>query len=223
MSPSAAVLASIANKPKAAAVGFVRAVAFFGGSNTTTSTQAVTTTGLATVGSTVIVSVRARSAVTITSVTDSAGNTWVRDIPGSTGTIHLAVFRSKITTQIPVGGTITAHFSTHPAVCFITALLYAGFLTTPVDITATIGGSGTSHTISATTTHAPDLIYTVGTISNNHAMTVATGYTQRSTHQGSSTIAVADKIVTTTGSKTAAWSWVTSLFYVVTIIGYKVT
>jgi hypothetical protein len=78
------------------------------------STIALTTTATAVVGERIVVEgywVDTAGVTTLSSVADSAGNTWAIDVSALHGTAGIAICSAHVTTQLTSGGTITLTFS----------------------------------------------------------------------------------------------------------------
>jgi hypothetical protein len=79
-----------------------------------TTTAVLTTTATAVVGERIVLTAVWKDisgATTLSSVADSAGNTWAVDVGALHGTTGVAICSCHVTTQLTSGGTITATFS----------------------------------------------------------------------------------------------------------------
>lgn len=115
------------------------------------ATLAMTTTADSPVGSLVIVAVAYRSASAISSVTDSAGNTYSGDTQ-TTNTVSVRLFWSVITTDLPSGGTITATYASSTSAKIITAIVIAGCATSsPADAMVSATGTSTGPSVTSGT------------------------------------------------------------------------
>ena len=138
---------------------------------------------------------------TISSVTDSKGNTYALAVgPTKTTALTSAIYYAK---NIAAGSnTVTVKFNTSAAYPNINVLEYSGLDTTsPLDVTAAATGTGTTaNSGSATTTAAKELIVGAGNPSSGFTA-AGSGFTSRliNAYGGISE----DKIVSSTGSYNA--------------------
>ena len=142
---------------------------------------------------------------TVSSVTDSSGNTYVRAVgPTVGGGISQSIYYAKsIAGAAANANTVTVTFSAAATAPDIRILEYSGLNTTaPLDVTAAASGSGTSVSSgSATTTSANELILGATTVSAATSG-VGSGFTKRIQTVPDSDL-VEDRIVTATGSYAA--------------------
>jgi hypothetical protein len=122
------------------AVAFVQDIGF--DDTGTGSTTVVTTTATATVGQRIVLAViyvDLSGATTVSSVADSAGNTWAVDVQGMHGTAGIAICSAHVTTQLTSGGTITVTYSDANATWHnVHAFTFSGVASSsPVDSTST--------------------------------------------------------------------------------------
>lgn len=118
----------------------------------------ITTSATANVNDTIIVVISGSTGNTVSSVTDSAGNTYVAD-KTQTGTNQNAfVYRATVTTQLPSGGTITISKGAALATG-ASAIAVSGCATvSPLDATGSANGNSTTPSASASTTNANDIV-----------------------------------------------------------------
>ena len=142
---------------------------------------------------------------TVSSVTDSSSNTYVRAVgPTVGGGISQSIYYAKsIAGAAANANTVTVTFSAAATAPDIRILEYSGLNTTaPLDVTAAASGSGTSVSSgSATTTSANELILGATTVSAATSG-VGSGFTKRIQTVPDSDL-VEDQIVTATGSYAA--------------------
>ncbi len=137
----------------------------------------------------------------ISSVTDSKGNTYTRAVGPTTGTgLQESIYYAKNI----VGGTntVTVKFNQAAAYPDVRILEYSGLdPTSPLDVTAAATGTGTTASSgSATTTSANELIFGAGN-SAHHFTTAGSGFTERVINIYGSI--AEDKVVSSTGSNAA--------------------
>lgn len=122
------------------------------------TTLIITTGAVANVGDTIIVAISGPTANTVSSVQDSAGNTYVDD-RDRVGTNHNGwVYRASVTIQLSSGGTITIN-KTNNGITGAAAIAVSGLDTaTPLDATGAANGSSTTPSASATTANAIDIV-----------------------------------------------------------------
>ncbi len=136
-----------------------------------------------------------------TGMTDSAGNTWVQQIPSNcTSNICVAAFAVESSAASP-SNTVTATFSAavNPTAIFIAE--YSGMLTSSTLDVLSTGSGGASPLASgaAVTTYAPDLMFVVA-VSSGGVPVPAAMLTVRETCWNA---VIADELLATTGSKQA--------------------
>ena len=149
----------------------------------------------------------------VTSVTDSAGNTYALAAAAVRGSgISQAVYYAKNIVAAPAGNAVTVKFDKSVAYVDVRVLEYGGLdRTNPLDVSASAAGSAANASSgAATTTTARELVLGAGTTTG--AFTNAgTGFTKRIITLPDSDIAE-DRVVTTTGSYSATapgfGSWV---------------
>jgi len=156
------------------------------------------------------------TATTVSSVTDSKGNSYQLAVGPTTiaGVLSQSIYYAKNIQSAAAGtNTVTVQFAGAAAFPDIRIVEYSGAdLNNPVDVTATATGNSTSsNSGTATTTTATDLIFGAGT-TTSHYTGAGTGFTQRIITSPDGDI-VEDKNVTTVGSYNAiapqtSGSWV---------------
>ena len=139
---------------------------------------------------------------TVSSVTDSRGNTYALAIGPTSGTgLRQSIYYAK---NIAAGSnTVTVKFNQAAAFVDIRALEYSGLDTvTPLDVTAGAAGSGsTANSGAATTTSAKELIVGAGMTATKFTQ-AGTGFTLRTITSPDADIAE-DAITTATGTYNA--------------------
>ena len=144
----------------------------------------------------------------ITSVTDSAGNTYQLAVPTARGTgISQAIYyASNIKAAAAGTNTVTVTFNTSTPFVDIRALEYSGLdPVNPFDVGASASGSGTSaNSGTVTTTAASELIFGAGMTTGGFSA-AGTNFTNRIITTPDLDIAE-DRFVTTTGSYSATAS-----------------
>jgi chitodextrinase len=143
---------------------------------------------------------------TVSTVTDSKGNTYQRVVGPTavTGALSQSIYYAKNILAATAGAnTVTVQFSSGAAFPDIRILEYSGAdLANPVDVTAAATGSGgTSNSGSATTTNPTDLIFGANVVTGVTSGP-GTGFTQRLLTSPDGDIAE-DRTVTATGSYSA--------------------
>ena len=157
---------------------------------------------------------------TVSSVTDSRGNTYTMAIGPTTGTgLRQSIYYAK---NIAAGSnTVTVKFNQAAAYADVRVLEYKGLDTsTPLDQTA--GASGTSNAVSSgavTTTSANELIFGAGMTAGRYTA-AGTGFTSRIITSPDGDIAE-DKVVSSAGSNTAAAPMSTSTKWVMQIATFR--
>jgi chitodextrinase len=156
------------------------------------------------------------SSATVSSVSDSAGNTYQRAVGPTTvgGLLSQSIYYAK--NILPAGAgvnTVTVRFSAAAAYPDIRILEYSGAdPINPVDVTAAASGnSTTSSSGAAVTTNATDLLFGANTVTS-HVTGPGSGFTTRLLTFPDGDIAE-DRMVTATGSYAAtapltAGSWI---------------
>jgi chitodextrinase len=155
------------------------------------------------------------STTTVSSVTDSSGNTYQRAVGPTivSGNLSQSIYYARNILAAAAGAnTVTVQFSTGAAFPDIRILEYSGAdLASPVDVTAAATGSGgTPNSGSATTTNPTDLIFGANMVTGLTSGP-GTGFTQRVLTSPDSDIAE-DRAVTAAGSYSAtapaSGSWI---------------
>ena len=173
---------------------------------TNQSSVAVTYTGAQTAGNTNIVAIGWNNATSnITSVTDSAGNTYQLAVPTARGSgVSQAIYYAKNIKAAAAGtNTVTATFNTATPYVDVRALEYSGLdPVNPFDVGASASGTGTSaNSGTVTTTAANALIFGAG-ITTGGFSTAGTNFTTRIITVPDADIAQ-DRIVTAAGAYSA--------------------
>ncbi len=146
------------------------------------------------------------STATVSSVTDTKGNTYALAVGPTiiSGTLSQSIYYAKNIASAPAGGnTVTVTFSTAAVYPDIRILEYIGAdPNTPVDVTAAAtGNSSTSSSGAATTTNPLDLIFGANIVSTA-TIGPGSGFTSRLLTIPDADIAE-DQMVSATGSYTA--------------------
>lgn len=180
-----------------------------------TSITANLTRGAA-AGQTILLAVMGGGGKTVTSVVDSGGNTWTRDMQQVDSTVMtIEIWRSNLTVGLGTSSTITITFSATNAYHQALGDLYTGTLTPDVTATCTPATSTAPTTAaSATTTQSVETVYAVLGVGGGNTRPTLSGtspFTVRQTHgqynTGANTgrdIYSMDHDTTTTGTQTAA-------------------
>ena len=201
---SAPVTVTVANAVTATPPAFVQVKAAT--PQTSQSAVPVTYTDAQTAGDTNIIAIGWNNATsTITSVTDTAGNTYQAAVPTTRGTgISQAIYYAPNIKAAPAGtNTVTVTFNTATPYVDIRAPEYSGLATTnPFDLATSATGTGTTATSGTLTTTTPnELLFAAGTTTGGFT-TAGTGFTTRIITTPDADIAE-DQTATTTGTYTA--------------------
>jgi len=143
----------------------------------------------------------------ITSVTDSAGNTYQLAVPTARGAgVSQAIYYAKNIKAAPAGtNTVTVTFNTATPYVDIRATEYSGLdPNTPFDVGTSASGTSTSANSGTVTTTAPGLIFGAGMTAGGFS-TAGTGFTTRVITNPDGDIAQ-DRTVTTAGAYSATAS-----------------
>ena len=173
---------------------------------TNQSSVPVTYTGAQTAGNTNILAIGWNNATSnITSVTDSAGNTYQLAVPTARGSgVSQAIYYANNIKAAAAGtNTVTATFNTATPYVDVRALEYSGLdPVNPFDVGTSASGTGTSaNSGTVTTTAANALIFGAG-ITTGGFSTAGTNFTTRIITIPDADIAQ-DRIVTATGAYSA--------------------
>lgn len=200
-----------------------------GASAANTYTITVPTGGVASGNTITVVTGRNGATALAVTITDTRGNTYVKDLIASNGTAqHLEIWRAKIETALQAGDVITFQFETVTRHGSGVATEWQGFLD-PVPLDQTAIGSGASNApatgTTATTTQADELL--LGGVCFDAAVTASAGtnYTGLATAQNGSTTrryAFAEyRIVNATGAYTATANLTGSAVWAAGLVTYK--
>jgi hypothetical protein len=141
---------------------------------TATSTLTVDATGYA-AGSALIIGVynRTTASATLSSVTDSKGNTWTVDATSSSAANCISSASANLTTALVSGDTITLTWTGNVSGKAFHILNFSGLVTSALkDVSAASGGTGTTVAgPSVTTTQADDLL--IGFYGTSSSITVS--------------------------------------------------
>ena len=172
---------------------------------TNQSTVAVTYTNAQTAGDTNILAIGWNNATSnITSVTDSAGNTYQLAVPTARGTgLSQAIYYAPNIKAAPAAtNTVTVTFNTATPYVDIRATEYSGLdPTNPFDVGTSASGTSTTANSGTVTTTAPSLIFGAGMTTGGFS-TAGTGFTTRIITNPDADIAQ-DRTVTTAGAYSA--------------------
>jgi chitodextrinase len=174
---------------------------------TNQSSVTVNFTSAQTAGNTNVIAIGFNDATsTISSVTDSKGNTYAVAAALARGSsLSQAVYYAKNIASATAGSnTLTVTFSGSVPYADIRVAEYSGLdSTSPVDVTASASGSATTaNSGNVTTTSANELIYGAGMTGGGFSSTPINGFTTRVLTQPDTDIAI-DKNVTSTGTYSA--------------------
>lgn len=179
--------------------------------DTGTATLQLTTTGTAVVGDTILIFAGSRGNQ-VSSVADSAGNTYAIDVQAVNGIATAAVIRARVTSQLTAGGTITITYDTSALYYMMGAVVVSGLDATPLDQTQNTGAFGATSWTSgstATTTVADELIFGGGA-AGFVATTSTPGASQTELfdlQSTSNTYACNYRIVSSTGAYEISGTW----------------
>lgn len=212
--------------------------------NTAASSVSITLTAGAAVGTTVLVGIiweagGGTGVPTISAVTDSRSNSYstTPDVTagGATNsTVAGAVLRTRVTTALQVGDTITVTVSggTRSRWC-LQADSFDDVNTTPLDKTQTTGNTAPSGTAlatgaTATTSQANELVYAIFGFGSGRTVTIPPGWSggaKVETTAGSSdrALQVAWQYVNSTGAQQGTLTLSTSSTYTAAVATYKYT
>jgi len=191
--------------------------------STTVSTMSVPFTAAQTAGDLIVVGLSWGSGVTISSVTDTKGNTYALAAGPTTfsGAASAIYYAKNIVAAAAGANTVTVTFSAATGTPDLRVAEYSGINTTsPLDVTAvSTGTSITSDSGSATTTNANDLLVGVNAVLSGTAG-AGTGYTSRqiSTFDGN---ILEDKIVSATGAYSATATLSSSAAWIMQMAAFK--
>ncbi len=161
---------------------------------------------------------------TVTSVTDSVGNTYTRAVGPTTQSTNASqsiYYAKNISAATAGANAVTVHFSAAVTYPDIRILEYQGAdPSNPVDVTAASSGTGTSSSSgSATTTNSSDLI-----VGANLVLSLTSGpgtsFTQRLLTQPDGNIAE-DRMVTTTGSYAATAPLASNGWWIMQMVAFR--
>lgn len=128
-----------------------------GNAGATTDPVVITTTATAAVGETIVLAISQQNANSITSVTDSAGNTYTQDKISTTGTAHKTyLYHTVVTVQLTSGGTISVAKTAATGIG-LTAFKATNLAGT-VDASGENTGNSTTLTASATSAFPKNLV-----------------------------------------------------------------
>lgn len=196
---------------------------------TGTTNVLTTTTNDCPVGSLIVVTAGyVTVADTLSSVIDSAGNTWATPFDNIAGTgIGIGwAYAVNTANDLPIGGTITATFGGSVATQLNAVCISGAATAAPLDV-ASQSANGASAT-SATTVNSGTLsqaneILIGGFVSATASNTVTCGgsYTRINTASGTPSGTMCTQIVSSTSSVSFAPTWVTSANYVTDLVSFK--
>ena len=193
-----------------------------GSSKSSATSIAMTTGATVPVGDVILVGYcGSTSASAVSSITDSAGNTYsvLKEVSGTTS--HIALWGSVLGTQLASGSTITVNLAAASGIRDVVAVDFTS-LTLTQDVTA-VSAAGTSSTPStgatAATTTADTLTVGLFAVSNGTAsgtFTQGTGYTKdqevsTGTTSTNRSLAMEHRVNSSTGTQTADGTYGTSM------------
>src|SRR5262249_4090587 len=143
------------------------------------------------------------TSATVSSVTDTAGNTYTLAVGPTVyqdGGLSQAIYYAKNIASAAAGNAVTVRFSAAAAFPDVRILEYSGLSqTSPLDVTtAAFGNSATSSSGTVTTTSANELLVAANVVGGT-TKSAGTGFTSRMITTPDSDIAM-DQVVTTIGS-----------------------
>jgi chitodextrinase len=192
------------SRPTSAAIGYIQSNSA-SPNNSSVSSLSVTFTSAQTAGNFNVVALVWNTGQTISSITDTKGNSYVLAIgPTTSGAGLAAIYYAKNIAAATAGSnTVTVTYSAATSFPDIRIAEYSGISTTsPLDVTAVATGTGTtSDSGSATTTNANDLLIGANAVSTG-TTGAGTGFTQRQITGWDGNI-LEDRIVTATGAYNA--------------------
>ena len=179
--PSLATFVQVTSAPSTTGIGFVQLNSGPSTIQSSNTSVAVAYTNAQIAGDLNVVAVGWGDTVsTISSVTDTKGNTYTRAVgPTSTTGVQQAIYYAK---NIVAGSNaVTVKFNQAAAYPDVRILEYSGLdPTSPLDVTAAAAGSGTSaNSGAATTTSANELIFGAGTTTGTDFTQPGSGFTTR--------------------------------------------
>jgi hypothetical protein len=196
------------------AVTFVQSIGT--GTPASSSTPAMTTSATAVVGERIVFAVGwFNAAVTLSSVADSAGNTWAVDVQHEQSSVHSALASAHVTSQLTSGGTITATFSASADWLAMGAMTFSDVASSSYsDGTGTYGDAGTGasswNTSDTTTTVADAVIVGVDAQRGPTDFAHTAGTSQTEVHElwrANTNLATVYRILSSTGTYDASGSW----------------
>jgi hypothetical protein len=190
----------------------------------TTLVTPVTTAASA--GNTVIGVIKTSSSFTVTSVTDTAGNTWTVDQVSTNTASQGNIVRSRLTVNLTTSDSITANFASHTGQ-FSIFVEYSGswvldkHRSNQSATSALTGASGASAALAT----APQLVVSGLAVSGSQgagAYTVPSGFTERPHGLTVNNFAcLADNAVADTAAQNVTWTWPTSANWAIVLATYS--
>jgi len=216
-----AIGAMMASEPSFAAIGYVQSNS--ASPSTTVSSIAVAFTGAQTAGDFIAVGVSWGSSVSISSITDTKGNTYTLAVGPTTfsGAASAIYYAKNIAAAAAGANTVTVTFSAATGTPDLRVAEYSGVATTnPLDVTAvSTGTSATSNSGSATTTNANVLLIGSNAVLSG-TQSAGTGYTSRQISLYDGNI-LEDRIVSATGAYSATATLSSSAAWIMQMAAFK--
>jgi hypothetical protein len=190
---------------------------------TNQSAVAAAYTAAQTAGNTNILAIGWNNATSnITSVTDSAGNTYQLAVPTARGAgLSQAIYYAKNIKAAPAGtNTVTVRFDTPTPYVDVRATEYSGLdATNPFDIGASASGTSATANSGNVTTTAPGLLFGAGMTTGGFS-TAGTGFTTRLITNPDADIA-ADRLVGSAGAYNAAANLSGSAAWIMQVAAFR--
>jgi len=191
------------------------------------ATLVLTTTADAPVGTLIVVAVGYKNNGAISSVSDSAGNTYTGNTQTSSSNGSIRLFWTIVATDLPQGGTITATYSATANNKLLIAANVSGIAASPADATVGATGTGTapsvtSGTLNAAAATAGEIVFGVGEAAASETWSAEGGFTALATVNQSTTssLHLAYQTVNATTALTYAPTINTSAIWVAQIQGF---
>ena len=208
-------------KPSFAAIGYVQSNSV--SPSTTVSSLSAQFTAAQSAGDLIVVGVSWGSSATISSVTDTKGNTYTLAVGPTTfsGAAAAIYYAKNIVAAAANANTVTVTFNTTTGTPDLRVAEYSGINTTsPLDVTAvSTGTSATSNSGSATTTNANDLLVGSNAVLSG-TQDAGTGFTRRQISAFDGNI-LEDRIVSATGAYSATAPLTSSAGWIMQMAAFK--
>lgn len=192
-------------------MAFIRIVA---DATSATAVTAYPVENAAAAGNTIIVAVTTGTSTNLTSITDSAGNTYSVDRKTTASTRNVAIAHAYLDAALTTSDTITVTISGTAASAMV-AIEHSNIRkTSPVDKVNSAAGTSVTTLATGTTgtlADADELVVTaIGINLGSGGFTAPTGYAEHLPAGVSGILDIADLLVTATTAQNPSWSWVNS-------------